>query len=170
MNGSRQGFSLIEVTIAIAIVTLIITTTLAVLSQGMTASRGADQHTKTGLIVEDAQGRLSGQPLVEGTLPISPLFYSVAGEFIAPDADERKKSARFYRVDLQLVKPADDQRPKDAPGLMAVLMELVWPLDSQTGEPAGPQTEKSHHTFLVNPLTGPDWTEIDSSYQPKIEF
>tara|TARA_R110002096_G_scaffold147220_11_gene306941 strand:+ start:14677 stop:15189 length:513 start_codon:yes stop_codon:yes gene_type:complete len=168
----RRAFSLIEVTVAIALAAVLITAVLAILPQGMQAARNAEIRTLAGMILEDVRDRLEGQSLEEGVPPISPLFYDESGRIVESDAAEDRHAERFYRVDLQIVKPAGEQLPTNAGGLMAAMVELGWPVDeaSAEGELLGERPSTLTQTFLVTTLTGPDWEEIDANYEPKIEF
>lgn len=168
----RNGFSLVEITIALLVLAIMITGVLSVMPQGMQAARDAEFRTITGLILEDVRDRMEGERMEEGVPEISPLFYDGNGRFVLPNSDKDRQLARFYRVDLEFVKPKGDQMPVDAHDLMAARLEIGWPVDiaSEEGELLGEYPSKLHQTFLLTALTGPDWEEIDPNYQPKVEF
>ena len=132
--------------------------------------RDAEQRTLTGTMLEDVRDRLEGQVLTPGVPLISPLFYNEDARFVPTEAsDTGPRSEKFYRVDLRLVRPVGQQLPTNAEELLAALVELSWPIDPQSGESISERPIIVHQTFFLNTLTGPDWTEIDPDYEPKIE-
>lgn len=168
----QRGFSLIEITIAVTLVAVVVTSILAILPDGLTAARDAEIRTMTGMILEDVRDRIEGQNLVPGVPQNSPLFYDENGRIVEHDAPGERWLQRFYRVDLKIVEPASQQLPPDTEDLLAALVEIGWPVDAESrdGDLLGRRPSKLKQTFLVTTLTGPDWEEIDPNYEPKIEF
>lgn len=168
---SNAGMSLIEITIAVAILAVMLTSLLALMPQGLTAARDAEQRTMTGTMLEDIRDRVEGVELRPGPPEISPLFYNQDGQFISQKMlGQGPAGERYFKVDLNLVRPAGQQLPVDADELMAVLVEIRWPVDPDSGEPIGRRPNLMNQTFFVSTLTGPDWTEIDNQFHPKVEF
>lgn len=170
LRNDRGGYTLTEVLLAVGLVAITVTGLLASLEQGLSATRKAENKTLLGTMLRDVRDRIEGQPLIEGVPRISPLFYNEDGRFIPEGADDGPRSEKFYRVDLEIVRPWNQNQPKDAPGLRAALVDVVWPV-AQNGQPRSrSRPQRLHQTYLVNTLTGPDWEQIDPGYQPKIEF
>lgn len=166
--GNDRGFTLIETSLAIALAAILVTAGFAMLPHANKAAQDAGDYTVLGLVMEDVRDRIEGQALVEGVPEISPLYYDLDGRPIDPDQEERSQD-RHYRVDLELVKMAESQRPVDAEELLAARIEFSWPVDSQSGDALGDRNPRYETTFLVTTLTGPDWEAIDPDFQPRVE-
>lgn len=170
-----RAFSLIEVTIALAISSVAIIALLGMFPAAMLAGRDAVDQTAVGTVLEDVHERLEGSELIAGTVPGSPFFYDEQGRFWTPN-QERPDSfteEHFFRVDVRLADPqagAGAGATVEMPdGLMAATVELSWPLDTN-GHAIGSGNPKSSVTYMITTLTGPDWKAIDPDYRAKVEY
>ncbi len=185
MKQRNSAFSLIELTIAIALVSTIVLGFIGVMAMGVKAASDSTRRTVLGAIVADVHHRMEGARMREGDLDGSPFYYDGEGRFIPPEteekADETEGEERYksYRVDVRLAAPhqsqvADrygDKLPisKHAKGLMAAVIEVHWPLD-ENGEVGDDTHNTESMTYFVNTLTGPSWEAVDSQFEPEIEF
>ncbi len=186
---ARAAFTLIEVTIALAIVATGIIAIVGMIPVGLKASRQAAEHTLTAIILEDVHDRLEGHVLRIGPLietsdgrPGSPFYYDKQGVYISPEDDtEEDLFRRNYRADIEIVTIETGALPTDSQGfdalvavanrdLKAVIIELSWPVNPNNGEPMGDDNPKSTVSYYLTSLTGPEWTTIDPNYEPKIEY
>jgi len=161
------GFTLTEIVFALAIIATAMLALIGLLPLGMDASRQAANHTIIATILEDLHNRLEGEKLQSGEVSFSPAFYSDAGTFISEDSEE-KGVIPYYQARVRVGDWAE--RPAHTSGVLPVVIELYWPVDSETGEPIGGDKPKTTITYAASTLSGPDWREIDSSYTPKIEY
>jgi len=65
----RAAFTLPEIVLSLAIIATVFVALLGTIPAGLSASRGAIDSTVVGLVIEDAQNELKGQPLTEGLMP-----------------------------------------------------------------------------------------------------
>ena len=187
----REGFSLIEVILALALVASAIVTFMALVPVGLRSSQDATDSIVMGHILEDAHERLEGEKLKDGSLETGPFYYDSEGVFVVPvdsevvspgggndDTEEARtekrdgRERRVYRVDIELVRPFDPQIRSRAPDLKAVILDVSWPVDPESGEVAGEgqRTNRKSVSYYVNALTGPSWSEADGDFEPVIEF
>lgn len=167
------GFSLIEVTIALAIAAVGIIALLGMFPAAMLAGRDAVDQTAIGTVLEDVHERLEGSELIAGTVPDSPFFYDEQGRFWSPDQQrpDNFTEEHFFRVDVRLAEPATPPGTTiEMPGsLLAATVELSWPLDDN-GHAIGRGNPKTSVTYMITTLTGPDWKAIDPDYRAKVEY
>lgn len=171
-RSQQSAFSLVEVTLALAIAAVAMVTILAMVPQAMESSRSSADRTAVGAVLEDVQEQIRGLVLEIGIPDESPLFYDVQGRPLVFDPDDRTSDSSepdpFFRIDIELVEMLEPAPPKHAEDLLAASVMLTWPL-TETGEPrnsAGPQLRFSRP---ITTLTGPDWQTIDPEYLPKVE-
>lgn len=167
---TRAGFSLVEIAMTIAILATVLVITIALLSPGLEAGMKSASQTITGAILEDVHERLEGEPLIEGVPSGNPYFYDDQGIFIREDAAPDVLSRRIYRADVRIVRPHGSNLPEHTTGVMGVIMDLYWPVNSDTGELFANAKPGTSITYYLTTLTGPDWERIDPTYVPKIEF
>lgn len=160
------GFSLIEVTLAVAIIGSVLVSLMLVMGMGIDAVSVATRQTTIGHILTDTHHRLEGNPLKDGPIGDGPYFYDVDGVFVPKDAPVEMLDRRTYRVDVELKSPDVNYAP-DAKGLKAVVLEVRWPVGPE-GKVIGRHVETM--TYFVNTLTGPNWEEVDHNYEPVIEL
>ncbi len=165
-NGERRGFTLTEVTLALAIIGIVFVALLGLLPAGLNASRQAADSTVTAVILENLHNRLQNQVLKTGPADFSPAFFDVHGVFISPDAKDAQTD-RVYRADVTI---GDwNKRPGGTSSLRPIIIAVSWPLDSITGEPVA-GNPKTTVTYAATALTGTDWPAIDPTHKEKIEF
>ena len=169
----RSAFSLIEVTIALAISSVAVIALLGMFPAAMSAGRDAVDQTAVGTVLEDVHERLEGSDLRAGVVDNSPFFYDEQGRFWSADQDrpDNFTEDRFFRVDVRLAEPRQDpgggfEIPE---GLLSATVELSWPLDG-SGQALGRGNPKTSVTYMITTLTGPDWKTIDPEYRAKIEY
>jgi uncharacterized protein (TIGR02598 family) len=172
---SEFAFSLIEVTIALAISSVAVIALLGMFPAAMMAGRDAVDQTAIGTILEDVHERLEGSELTVGTVPGSPFFYDEQGRFWSQDQErpDNFTEEHFFRVDVRLAEPATtsgSSTPVELPeSLLAATVEVSWPLDTD-GNAIGRANPKASVTYMVTTLTGPDWKSIDPDYRAKVEY
>ncbi|NNE92949.1 MAG: prepilin-type N-terminal cleavage/methylation domain-containing protein [Verrucomicrobiales bacterium] len=159
-----SGFSLTEVVIAMAIASVGLLAIVGLMPHALESARDSADQTAIGAVLEDVHDRLEGVPLKPGTPSMSPLFYDQQGRFV-----HSYEMEKFFKVDLELAEFDAANRPPDVAGLLALSVEISWPLD-ENDQPLGKPQPKTTVSYGVTTLTGPDWTEIDPDYEPKIEF
>jgi uncharacterized protein (TIGR02598 family) len=163
-RANSAGFTLVEIVLSLAIIAVLFVGLIGLLPAGLSASRGAVDATVVGTVVEDVQNRLRGEHLLPGPASFSPAYYDEDGVYIpSPDGSVR----RFYRADVAI--SAWQKPPVNTSGLRPITVAISWPVNA-SGEAPAASNSKVRLSFAVTPLTGPNWTTIDSSYVPKIEF
>lgn len=185
MKTRLSGFSLIEITIAITLISTVLLGFVGVMAMGVKAASDSTRRTILGSLIADVHHRIEGAEMKEGVIERSPLFYDEEGRFI-PEEDEKEDSddlperRKVYRVDVRLAKPDSSQvvnRYGDEPipinehasGLLAAIIELSWPVD-EDGEVDKNTQNRDSMTYFVNTLAGMSWSEVDPEYKPVIEF
>jgi uncharacterized protein (TIGR02598 family) len=166
----RRAFTLVEVAFSLVIVATGLIAIIALIPQGQQASKSAAEHTVTAIILEDVHDRLEGTVLKEGPIETSPFFYDAQGVFIPDGEDEAALNRRIFRGDIRLEEIMDKTGVPDTDGLMAVVVELSWPVAPATGEPLGKNNPKTTISYYLTTLTGLEWEEIDSTYEAKVEY
>jgi uncharacterized protein (TIGR02598 family) len=169
-SSATRGFSLIEIVITVGILATVVISLVGILPVGIKSAEDAANRTVVAVILEDVRNRLEGQLLKPGEVSLSPFFYDRQGLYIGEDSNEEVKMGRLYRADARLIDLAEDSRLKHTSGLMAVRIDVRWPVDVYSGAPLREGKPQETITFYVTPLTGADWSAIDTNYQPKIEF
>jgi uncharacterized protein (TIGR02598 family) len=172
---ANAGFTLTEVVISVGVVATAFVAIVGLLPAGLDASRRASNSTVTAAILEDLNNRLKGQPLpqVSGSAPataaasFSPAYFDDHGVFLDPSVSANN-SRRIYRADVQI--GSWSAQPTGTSGLRPVTIRLSWPVDPTSGAALGTNNPQFVVTYPAVPLTGSNWTAIDSSYVPKIEY
>jgi|TARA_B110000305_G_C19430177_1_gene635848 type II secretory pathway pseudopilin PulG len=165
---NSPAFSLIEVTLSLAIAAVALVSILGLVPTVMDNHRaGADQQA-LGTIYEDLHDRIEGAELIDGPIQSAPFFYTAEGHFI-PNALPPKSpevvagiGGAFFRAEASIVSVVN------SPGMNAVKISVFWPL-SDKRLPIAPDAPGSRLTYIVTPLTGKGWEEVDSEFQPTIE-
>ncbi len=168
-TNARRAFSLIEVTIAMAIAAVSLVLIIGLLHPAMTSARDSADQTAIGTVLEDVHDRLEGSPLVVGVPEISPLYYDEQGRFVSDDKADSLESRRFFKVELELAEFAGETKPENIGGMLGLSVEVYWPLDDKRN-PLGSSKPKTTVSYPVTTFTGPDWPLIESEFVPKIEF
>lgn len=166
----RQGFSLVEVAIALGIVAFAMLSILGLAQMGIFSLKESVNDSITGLILHDVRARIDGEPFPSAAslssganTTLSPFFYDRSGMFLATDGSGHVAHAS-YRVDVSLGGP--NSALPHARAAVAVVT-IRWPLDPDTGD-LSPGAQKRQLSFLVTPATDGGWTNASPSYQPRI--
>ncbi len=169
----QSAFSLVEITLALAIAAVALVSVLAMVPQAMEASRTSADRTAIGVVLEDVQEQIRGLPLKPGIPDKSPLFYDVQGRPVVVDPDKSSSGALspspFFRIDIELVEMKEPSPPEHVDNLLAASVALAWPLNEQ-GESRNPAKSQLRFSRPVTTLTGPDWLTIDPEFSPKVEY
>ena len=75
---------------------------------------------------------------------------------------------RLYRADVQI--GAWSTPPTGTSGLRPIIIKLSWPVDPASGDPLGANNPQTVVTYTATVLTGSNWTAIDPTYVPTIEY
>ena len=161
----EAGFTLTEVTLALAIIGTVFVALLGLLPAGLQASRQATDSTVIAVILEDLHNRLQGEVLKPGKARFSPAYFDIHGHYLSPETSASVD--RVYRADVAIGEWA--KRPDGTSALQPVSISVSWPIDTQSGDPA-PGNPKTTVTYAATTLTGADWPAIDPAYRAKIEY
>ena len=165
---NRAGFSLTEIVLALAIIATAFIAVLGLLPAGLNQSRQAADSTIVAAILEDVNNRLQGQKLQTGPAAFSPAFFDDHGVFIPATAAPADQARRLYRAEVNI--GTWKTKPTGTSALRPITIQVSWPVDTRTGLAVGTGNPKTSVTYTATALTGPDWTAIDTTYVPKIEF
>jgi uncharacterized protein (TIGR02598 family) len=166
-SAAQAGFSLVEIALAVAVMSFGLVILAGLLPVGIDASRQAVDSTVAGLILSNVQERLQGEPLRAGTPLISPAFYDEHGGFVPTDAEEAVLKTRRYRVEVKIgTWPV---QPEGTSSLAPVTYSIFWPIRPETGEAPANAAPKLVATTATSAATGPSWGAIDPQFVPTIE-
>ena len=151
INIQRQrAFSLVEVTLAIGIVSFALLAILALVPVGMKSGSEAIDATHTSLIGQDTQNKVKStvtSTTFSGSTDISSTwFYDREGVFVGTDV----ASNSFYRADATIHKDwGANASPSnvDATLLRPVTVKVRWPVNTSNGNPLG--NNETSFTFYV---------------------
>ncbi|MDA7673051.1 prepilin-type N-terminal cleavage/methylation domain-containing protein [Verrucomicrobiales bacterium] len=166
---AARAFSLIEVTIAMAIAAVALILIVGLLPPALTSARDSADQTAIGTVLEDVHDRLEGSPLKVGVPDISPLFYDQQGRFVSDDHTDTLESRRFFKVELELAEFSEAAKIENINGMLGLSVEVYWPLN-ESRDPIGSSRPKTTISYPVTTFTGPDWQLIEPEFVPKIEF
>ena len=164
----RAGFTLTEIVLALAIIATAFIAILGLLPAGLSQSKQAADSTVVAAILDDVNSRLQGQKLQTGPASFSPAFFDDRGVYIPSTAVPTDQVRRVYRAEVKI--GTWKTRPTGTSALRPITIQVSWPVDAKTGTALGTDNPKTSITYTVTALTGPDWTAIDTTYVPKIEF
>lgn len=157
INQSESGFSLVEVTLALGIVTMAILSTLGLLTVGLQLNRDSVARTEAASVarevVTDLQmltdwdspsPRLGITPNSAGTTP-STFYVTPDGSLLsAASASDQQKTTAAYRVDVAFASASGSPR--------AVHVVLSWPPNSpESGLWPGPASSIYEAVTSLNP-------------------
>ncbi|MDF1739079.1 MAG: prepilin-type N-terminal cleavage/methylation domain-containing protein [Verrucomicrobiales bacterium] len=171
-----SGFSLVEVTIAMAIASVAVISIIGLIPAATKGSAESAEQTAIGTMFEDLENRIGNQILEPGPVRDEngdPFYYDLRGNYISPGNGRVPSSIvtdRFFRAEVELVEPGPGYaKSSNLGGALAVRVEIFWPLDDQ-GEAIHPLKPGGEITFFAGARTGPGWTDVDANFQPKIEY
>lgn len=172
-SAATEGFSLIEVVLAMGIAAIALISIIGMLPYAMESSRASADQTAIGTVLEEVHDRIKGEPLEVGITAGSPYFYDVQGRFWEEGVGDRVAgevgSDRFFRVDVELQELPRDGAFEHAGAVFAAVLEISWPVDEE-GIAVGRGNPKTTITYPLTTLTGRDWEVIDPDYVPKVEY
>jgi uncharacterized protein (TIGR02598 family) len=163
-----SAFTLTEIVLSLGIISSALVALIALLPIGIDASRKAGSHTVVATVLEDLRERLRGQRLKEGDASFSPAFYDESGAYLSPEIVAHDWAQPYYRAEVRMLDRSS--APEHTSGVRPVKVDLYWPIDPQTGDSIPGGRPNATITFGVTPLTGPDWSRIDSRYVQTIEY
>ena len=167
---TSRGFSLVEVTLALAMIASVLISLMLVMGMASDAAARATRLTTIGHILTDAHQRIEGLPMKDGPLKGTPFYYDGDGVFIPIDAPEDVLVTRIYSVEAELATPHAAHAP-DARGLKALTLRLRWPVDGASGRSLSDSAANTETmTSFVTSLTGPGWEKVDANFQPRIDL
>jgi len=165
---SSAGFTLTEVVLALGVVATALVAIIGLLPAGLDAARHAANSTVIAAVLEDLNNRLQGQPLTTGPAAFSPAFFDDHGVFLDPTVKPSNTSRRLYRADVQIGSWSTP--PTSTSALRPIIIKLSWPVDPASGTPLGSNNPQTVVTYTATVLTGNNWTAIDPTYVPTIEY
>ncbi|MGA2605635.1 MAG: Verru_Chthon cassette protein B [Verrucomicrobiia bacterium] len=125
LSSRKKGFSLVEIVIALAVVSIGLIAVVGLIPQGLQASRDAADNTLAATIVQDTFNEFRAQELVAwnpfaGT---QNFYYDAAGtnEFSSPG------TLTYYQVQLTTVQ--------STLSLWTLSAAVTWPVNSLTAKP-----------------------------------
>ena len=160
MRPSRAS-SLVEVVLALGIVSFALVAVVGMIPVGVQSSRDAVDLTRTSLVAQDAAMRLPTLAYTDGTPGTAATwFYDQNGRWLNIDVSLASPYAGgFYRVDVVRGAPASypagtDPAAADAANpysarLLAATATVTWPLDPVTGQPVGGSNRKVVYPLLT---------------------
>lgn len=154
------AFSLVEVTLAMGLVSVAVIATFGLISIGLNSARDSTDDTVTSLIFQDLGARLQGQPMVPKVL--TPYYYSKEGVAVKTAA---QKDA-YYQATITLGKPVGTSADAD---VLSAVVEVKWPVVNGV-VPNVSSARSSTFSTLVTTSTPPAWVETQATFQPKINL
>ncbi len=137
----RTGFSLVEVMLALAIVSLGIVAILGLLPSGLQAGRDAADNTLSATIVQDIFSNLRAGSFTNATVCDTCAIlqnlgtYSNAGNPVVDYYDyagfSTNQAAAYYRVVLTYTPQPMQVFPPQSPSLTRVTATVFWPAQSK---------------------------------------
>lgn len=172
MKPSRRltlGFTLVEIVLALGVASVFLVGIVSLLSTGLASSREAAADTRVSLIVRDVASRVHGKPMVAAAPLLQPMFYTEDGKWINPMAPVSPPPSALFGVATKAVTP--NPAPANT-NLLAIVVDIYWPVQNGTGGPSIPTgaVPKSTFSFYVTSEAGSGWSNLDSSFTPKVEF
>ena len=171
-----SGFSLIEVTLAMAIAAVAVISVIGLIPVATKGSADSADQTAIGTMFEDIENRIKNHELAPGPVRDEngdPFFYDLRGNYVTTVSGPRDSSLitdRFFRVEVELIEPvAQYVSTNNLGAALAVQVKIFWPINDR-GEAVHPEKPGGEITFLAGAQTGPGWTDVDQSFKPKIEY
>jgi len=148
----KNGFSIVEVVLALGVITFALVAILALLPLALQTSNDSVNDTRTSLIAQDALLRLKKISLSD---PAGPWWYDETGQWISTPPF----SKALYRVDISIgtlstYPPHTDPAQQDpsngyASHLMAGAAIVSWPVNPSTGAQVSNKGSKVRYSFYL---------------------
>ena len=161
---SSGAFSLVEVTLALGVVTFALLAIIGLIPVGLTAMKNSIDETVTSLILQDVRERLSTLPF-DTAKAVPVYYYDSKGIFVNTQPPNLDPQA-YFRVDVKLGPPSS---PPPNSSLLVAVTKITWPVLS-TGAASAGSTNQVKMSFLVTPLTTPQWKVLDPTFTPKMDL
>lgn len=161
-----RAFSLLEVTIAMAVVAFALLAVLSLLPVALKASSDATNDTRTSMIAQDVQTRIRTlpPPATAGGTVTRAWWYDSNARWVSMDASSPDYSKVLYRVDLTLARlnsyPSSTDPAQQDPAntystqLVSAVAKISWPANNATG--ASPSGNGSQTTYTFYTRATPD--------------
>jgi uncharacterized protein (TIGR02598 family) len=120
---NRIGFTLVEVMLALAIVSIGLIAILGLLPTGLRSARDAADNTLSATIIQDVFSNIRSQPFGSVDLGNGPLNLNVTGSqilFYDSSGGQTNLAAAYYRVVVSF-------QAQPVPGLSFVQASVLWP-------------------------------------------
>lgn len=153
-SGKTTGFSLVEVVIALGIVSFALIAIVGLIPVGLSSLKDSVTDTTVSLLVTNVREAIVGQPFKAGPLPA--LYYDASARFLG----QATNTDSYFRVDIALAQPY--QSIPNSP-LMIANVKVSWPVGSPENDGRTYRT-----SFFVTPVTGSGWQSIDTDFEPTI--
>ena len=173
-NQSTNGFSLVEVSVALGIVAFALIAILGLVPVGMKSARDAENDTRSSLIAQDAYNRIRAKMTINND-PSSPNFFTSypSGHAGIPSTNGLSKVAfsgdtpaayasvagtnDYYRAKVvvsQLAAPSGPPYPAYDPrsgtDLLCATVEIGWPVNGNDGSVVGTNnSSRATHVFYL---------------------
>ncbi len=141
----RGAFSLVEVAVALGVVSFAVIALLGLLSAGMKAGKSSQQDTVLALAARYVLSDLKRQPF--GAPSITSYSFDYAGVPTAPAAVALSSAPAFYTCAVQLLPQPLSYAAWDGTGntgVVGVQLTFTWPGQTAT---SGPHAEVFHTTL-----------------------
>jgi uncharacterized protein (TIGR02598 family) len=148
MSNRSDAFSLVELVIAVGLMSFALVAILGLMPVGMKSVGEATDATRNSMIAADVEGRIKNmRPPIDFTstaaVSIGPLYYDRQGISLSA------ASGGFYRVDATVASTWATQLTNvDQNYLRPVTGVIRWPIDGSTGN-AVTNSSSSSFTFYV---------------------
>jgi uncharacterized protein (TIGR02598 family) len=151
MSNRSGAFSLVEVVIAVGLMSFALVAIFGLMPVGMKSVGEATDATRTSMIAADAEGRIkNSRPPVDfasaAAVAVGPLYYDRNGIALP------SSTGGFYRVDATVGSTwAAPLTNVDQSYLRPVTAIVRWPIDTTTGNPVTNNSSNSFTFYLMKP-------------------
>jgi len=152
------GFSLVEVVLALGVVAFALIAVMSLIPVGLGALKDSMASTTNSLLLSNVRSTLVGQSCVVGDL--GPYFYDADAKYLGTTLGPES----FYKVQVKLAQP---YLAVTNSNLLVATVKITWPANN-SGNSTGNNLFQT--SYLVSPLTGPEWPVLDPTYKPKIDL
>jgi uncharacterized protein (TIGR02598 family) len=151
MTRNGHAFSLIEVVIAVGVMSFAIVAILGLMPVGLKSVGEAGDATRTSMVAADAEASIRASVLPSDftsatSRTITPIYYSREGIRLT------SSSGGFYRVDATIAATWATSLPNvDQTFLRPVTAVLRWPIDTSNGNPVTNNSSSSFTFYVTKP-------------------
>lgn len=168
------AFTLVEIVLALGVASVFLIGIVSLLVTGLDSSQAAGNDTRLSLIFRDVANRVRGAQFVadQSTLVIPEVFYDAEGivwDPNPPPAGAPPRPHPFYGVRTRALDIDPSLKPAHS-SLLAIQVEVFWPVAETSGGPQISGTAKMHFSFYCASAAGNGWRSLDSTFVPVIEL